>query len=116
MCFICVFIVLSIPSKFFDIGKVHSIKKHLQKNKQQSQTTSDTTSLKEYDEENEREGEEDEEDEQGSASSGAMKNVNRLLNNKPFVFLVLSNTVLFFVVSGIQYWATYYFVNVLSMT
>ena len=38
-----------------------------------------------------------------------------LLKNKPYLFLILTNSVLFFIVSGIQYWATYYFIEVLKV-
>ena len=35
------------------------------------------------------------------------------MTNKPFVFVTLAITTLFFVISGIQMWATYYFINAL---
>lgn len=34
-----------------------------------------------------------------------------LSKNRPFMYLTLGNCVLFFIVSGIQYWVTYYFVK-----
>ena len=38
-----------------------------------------------------------------------------LLKNKPYIFLILANSILFFIVSGIQYWATFYLINVLKV-
>lgn len=38
-----------------------------------------------------------------------------LITNVPFVFLTLAITTLFFVISGVQIWATYYFINALKI-
>ena len=40
--------------------------------------------------------------------------IKKLLRNKPFTFLILANTILFLVVGAVQYWATFYFINVLK--
>ena len=39
-----------------------------------------------------------------------------LWKNKPYIFLVMSNTILYYVLSGIQYWSTYYFTGVFKMS
>lgn len=38
-----------------------------------------------------------------------------LIKNKPFILLTLAITTLFFVISGVQIWATYYFMNALNI-
>ena len=40
-----------------------------------------------------------------------LKSMYMLSKNHPFMFLTFGNCVLFFIVSGIQYWCTYYFVK-----
>lgn len=37
-----------------------------------------------------------------------------LIRNKPYLYITLANTVNFFTVSGVQYWATYYYINALG--
>ena len=39
-----------------------------------------------------------------------------LLRNWTYIWLILANTVLYYIVSGIQYWSTYYFVNVYNLS
>ena len=38
-----------------------------------------------------------------------------LLSNKPYLFLILSNTFLYMIDSGIQFWTTFYIVNVVKL-
>jgi sugar phosphate permease len=40
------------------------------------------------------------------------KTMGPLWKNKAYISLVMANTVLYYVLSGIQYWSTFYFVNV----
>ena len=45
-----------------------------------------------------------------------MQAFKKLLSNKPFIFVGLSISTLYFVVAGIQFWASNYFLEIIGVT